>query len=108
LAGIVGAIFFTIPFPILGTIFGVCFGCFLGAIVGEVWGGTEVGDSLRVGLGAAEGRLLGIVTKLLFGCTILIVVAVTAFPYELTWSRQGLKPAPASAPVAPGAARGVR
>ncbi|MDB5355618.1 MAG: hypothetical protein JWN24_2071 [Phycisphaerales bacterium] len=97
--GIVGAIFFTalIPVPVLGTIFGVCLGTFLGAILGEVIGGTQVGSSLRVGVGAAKGRLLGILTKLLFGCILLGTALWTALPPIHFWHRGKAGSAPAVA-----------
>jgi uncharacterized protein YqgC (DUF456 family) len=104
IGGIVGAIFFTaiLPIPILGTIFGVCLGTFLGAILGEVMGGTQVGSSLRVGVGAAKGRLLGILTKLLFGCILLGTALWTALPPIHFW--QGGKAGSAPAAVAPAGA----
>ncbi|HWE02179.1 MAG TPA: DUF456 domain-containing protein [Tepidisphaeraceae bacterium] len=82
IGSVVGGIFFAaiIPIPIIGSIFGVCFGAFVGAIVGELWGGTEVGASLRVGFGAAKGRLFGILTKLTFGIAIIATVLVAARP----------------------------
>jgi uncharacterized protein YqgC (DUF456 family) len=80
IGSVIGALFFTIPLPIIGTIIGVCLGAFVGAIVGELWGGTEVGTSLRVGYGAAKGRLFGIFTKVLFGCVIIAIVLIGGIP----------------------------
>ena len=79
---LVGAIFFTglIPIPIVAQIVGVCVGTFLGAAVGELLAGKEVGGSLRVGAGAAKGRFLGTMAKLMFGVMILFIVLWTAMP----------------------------
>jgi len=97
--GILGAIFLTVAVPIIGTILGVCLGTFLGALVGELFVGSELGSSLRVGVGAVKGRLLGLFTKLLFGCIILGIVLIMALP--LPWrnkaaARSPLPPAPAT------------
>ncbi len=83
IGGIVGAIALTglIPVPPFGTIFGVVLGTFLGAAIGELWGGTNVGQSVRVGVGAAKGRILGMFSKLIFGCAILTTVLIVGKPY---------------------------
>ncbi|MGD1278735.1 MAG: DUF456 family protein [Tepidisphaeraceae bacterium] len=85
IGGIVGAvlggIFLSfIPIPIVGTILGICLGSFLGAAVAELAGGREAGHSLRIGFGAAKGRLLGIFSKLSFGLVMLMVILWTALP----------------------------
>ena len=79
IGAIVGGIFLTIPFPIIGTIVGVCLGAFIGAAIFEFWD-KDISHSLRVGAGAAKGRFVGIMTKLAFGCVMLIVTAIAAFP----------------------------
>src|SRR5665213_4366275 len=73
IGSIIGGILFTglITIPIVGTVFGVCMGTFVGAIIGEMAAGTQGGDSLRIGLGAAKGRLMAIFVKLFFGCAIV-------------------------------------
>ncbi len=95
LGAMVGAIFFTglIPIPIVGTIFGVCFGAFLGAVVGELTGGREISGSLKVGVGAAKGRLMGTMSKLMFGLAMLLVAVWTALPIH------GAAAVPARTPV---------
>lgn len=98
IGGILGGIFLTIsvPVPAVGTILGVCLGTFLGALVGEMAVGSELGNSLRVGVGAVKGQLLGMFTKLLFGCVILGVVLWTALP--LPW-RKAHSPTRTAAPA---------
>ena len=82
IGSIVGAIFLTaiVPIPILGTLFGVCLGTFVGALIGELLGGREVGSSLKIGVGAATGRLLGLMSKLFFGAIMLLIVLIAALP----------------------------
>ena len=58
----------------------MCFGTFLGAIFGELGGGNEVGQSLRVGVGAAKGRFLGTMSKVMFGIVMLLITMCTALP----------------------------
>jgi uncharacterized protein YqgC (DUF456 family) len=97
IGSIVGGILFTgiIIFPIISTIFGVCLGAFLGAIVGEVLAGSNAGQSLRVGWGAAKGRLMAIFTKLAFGCAILVVALIACRP-PISW-HWGKNPSPSGA-----------
>jgi uncharacterized protein len=80
--GILGGIFLTvvIPIPILGTIFGICLGSFIGAAGVELVGGGQTSHSLRVGVGAAKGRFMGIVSKLAFGGVMAVVIFFTGFP----------------------------
>jgi uncharacterized protein YqgC (DUF456 family) len=83
IGGILGGIFLTISIPFapgVGTILGVCLGTFVGALIGEMAAGTELGLSLRAGVGAVKGRLIGMFTKLLFGCVILGIVLWLAMP----------------------------
>ena len=98
IGGILGGIFLTVSVPIIGvgTILGVCLGTFIGALVGEMAAGTELGRSLRAGVGAVKGRLVGMFTKLLFGCVILGIVLWLAMP--LPW-RNRKSAAATSAPV---------
>ncbi|HET6247380.1 MAG TPA: DUF456 domain-containing protein [Tepidisphaeraceae bacterium] len=95
IGGILGGIFLTVAIPGVGVIIGVCAGTFAGAIIGELWGGTEVEKSLRIGAGAAWGRLLGILTKLLFGCMVLCIVLIAAMPPIFHGSKASGAPAPA-------------
>jgi len=96
IGGILGGIFLTVSVPIIGvgTILGVCLGTFIGALVGEMAAGTELGRSLRAGVGAVKGRLVGMFTKLLFGCVILGIVLWLAMP--LPWRNRKAAAMPAS------------
>ncbi|MHC5082725.1 MAG: DUF456 domain-containing protein [Planctomycetota bacterium] len=86
LAAIVGAVIgalggtFVIPMPILGTMLGACLGAGL-----CTWGAERVilknerQMSVRSGIGAGTGVLIGTVSKFLIGCVIWICIAVAAF-----------------------------
>ncbi|MCC6425009.1 MAG: DUF456 domain-containing protein [Phycisphaerales bacterium] len=80
---LVGGILFTglVPIPILGTLVGVCLGAFLGAGIIELSIRRELWHSTRVGLGAAQGRLVGILIKLLIGLAMFLLAAWTAIPF---------------------------
>jgi len=82
LGGIVGAILgtFVVPIPIVGTIIGACIGSFVGAMGVEYYKRQDLDHSLRVGYGAAQGRLMGILGKLAIGCVMLLVTIVVALP----------------------------
>lgn len=81
LGGVVGGIVgtFAIPVPFFGSLIGACVGAGLGAWGFELAGGLEMDRSIRSGVGAGIGRLLGTVAKLIAGAAILIIVAVAAF-----------------------------
>ena len=82
LAGaIVGAILgtFMIPVLFLGTVLGACIGAGLCAWAIEVSRGRKMEDSIRSGLGAGFGELLGITAKVAAGIIIWLTVAVAAF-----------------------------
>ena len=85
IAALVGAIAgaiigtFTIPVPFLGTVLGACIGAGLGSWAMEVSRGRKMEDSVRCGVGAGLGELLGISAKLAVGIIIWITVAVAAF-----------------------------
>lgn len=83
--GLVGGIAGTPVFPIVGTIIGAIAGSFGGAwLVEKVWVGRTPDDSTRIGLGAAKGRFLGIVTKTAIGIVMLMVAMWTAAPFGLS------------------------
>lgn len=90
-----GGLLFTglVPIPILGTLVGVCLGAFLGAGSIELAIRRELWHSTKVGLGAAQGRLMGILVKLLIGLAMFLLAAWTALP----WTSQRPSP-PASSP----------
>ena len=80
--GILGGIFLTflIPIFIVGTIVGACLGALLGAVIVELMVGKELQHSLRIGVGAAKGRFLGIISKLAFGLIMLAITMWVALP----------------------------
>lgn len=91
---IVGGIFLTfVPVPILNHVVGICLGTFLGAFVLELVLGQTLGSSLRIGVGAAQGRLFGIVGKLAAGFAMIVLTAIAAFPHHV-------RAAPARPPLA--------
>lgn len=65
--------------PLAGALMGGAGGAFAGAYLGEMWkhGGSD--KSVQVGVGAALGRLLGTVGKLLVGAVMLVVLAVRVY-----------------------------
>lgn len=81
IGGFLGAIFLSIiPLPIISQIVGACAGAFIGAFVVEYLIEPNAGRSTAIGIGAAKGRLWGIVIKLTVGLLMLIVALMTAFP----------------------------
>jgi hypothetical protein len=81
IGAVTGAIFgtFLIPIPFLGTLIGACVGAGIGAWGLELFGGREMADSVRYGMGAGIGEFLGITSKFLIGILICLIVAVAAF-----------------------------
>lgn len=94
---ILGGLFLTIPFPIVGTVVGICLGAGAGAAAVELVLGKPVGQSLRIGFGAAKGRLLGIVGKFVVGLVMFLLTIVMAFPVHLR--AQGTVVRPTSGPA---------
>ena len=90
---ILGGIFLgaLVPVPILNVVIGLCLGSFIGAASVELLLGQELGPSLRIGLGAAKGKLFGIVGKLVLGMVMFAITLWAAFPGH----RHSLKHAPA-------------
>ena len=80
--GILGGLFLTafIPIPIVGTVIGICLGSFLGAFGIEMVMGQTISQSTRIGLGAAKGRLYGIVSKVGIGIVMFVVTVFAAMP----------------------------
>lgn len=81
LGGVLGAIAGTvlIPIPILGSLIGLCGGATAGAFLLELGGGRTSRQSMRAGLGAGVGGLLGKVAKIGIGIVIWIILAIAAF-----------------------------
>jgi uncharacterized protein YqgC (DUF456 family) len=95
--GILGRIFLSlIPIPIISTLVGVCAGSFLGAAVMELYSGGSLDKSIRVGAGAATGRAMGIVAKLLIGGLMLLILTWQAMPWG---GRRVAVPPPATSPA---------
>ncbi len=69
-----------IPVPIVGTVVGACLGAFVGAAGLEIILKPDLFRALRIGFGAAKGRLLGIVLKSTFGGLIFLIAAIDALP----------------------------
>jgi uncharacterized protein YqgC (DUF456 family) len=80
--GFLGAIFLSIiPIPIVSQIVGACLGAFIGAALME-FTDKNLEHSVKVGVGAAKGRLWGILSKLAFGCLMLLVAIFAALPLD--------------------------
>ena len=80
---ILGGIFLSAFVPIfapVSTVVGICLGAGAGAATVEFLLGKPVLQSLRIGLGAAKGRLVGILGKLAIGVAMFVLTVVTAFP----------------------------
>ncbi len=105
--GTVGAILLTglIPVPIVGTLAGILIGTFGGAMLAEIIGGKELGQSAWVGYGAAKGRVLGTLSKLVFACAILIVSLYAALPLHARAAAVPATPPALPAPAIPSTAR---
>jgi uncharacterized protein YqgC (DUF456 family) len=65
--------------PLIGALAGAAAGAFLGAYLGEMWKHGATNKSFDVGVGAAIGRVLGTMGKLLIGAVMIAVLAVRAF-----------------------------
>lgn len=79
--GVIGAIVgtFVIPIPILGSLLGAAAGAGLGAGGIELAGGKSMESSVRIGMGAGVGRLLGTLYKLIVGVVMWVLAALAAF-----------------------------
>ena len=76
---IVGAIVGTGIMPVLGTILGACFGAGLATWIVERITGKEQDESVRSGVGAGTGVLIGTVSKFCIGCLIWLLITIAAF-----------------------------
>jgi uncharacterized protein YqgC (DUF456 family) len=79
--GIIGGIIatFLLPLPLIGTLIGTCIGAAAGALVLELSGGTRLGPSVRSGMGAGVGTLVGRLCKVGVGIVMWVIVAVAAY-----------------------------
>lgn len=76
--GIAGAVLGTPIAPVLGTLVGACAGAFVAAALYEYIQLEKTADhALSTGLGAALGRVAGLLGKFTVGIAMLIVAAVT-------------------------------
>ncbi|HOF41115.1 MAG TPA: DUF456 domain-containing protein [Candidatus Hydrogenedentes bacterium] len=75
---VAGAAVGTPLFPVVGTVAGACLGAFIGAALHEYLNMERTaGQSMRVGAGAAMGRLFGLLAKTLVGFIMLLVAALS-------------------------------
>lgn len=65
--------------PLIGALAGGAGGAFAGAYLGEMWKHGSFNRSVAVGAGAAIGRLLGTLGKLLAGAVMLVILTVRVF-----------------------------
>jgi uncharacterized protein len=79
--GLVGALAgtFIIPIPVIGSLLGAAGGAGLGAWWVELAGGKTMESSVRIGIGAGVGRVLGTVYKFAAGVAIWFVALIAAF-----------------------------
>ncbi|HOJ76320.1 MAG TPA: DUF456 family protein [Phycisphaerae bacterium] len=79
--GVIGAIAgtFLIPIPLLGSLLGAAGGAGLVACGVELAGGKTMETSVRIGVGASVGRILGTIYKLVVGFVMWALAAVAAF-----------------------------
>jgi uncharacterized protein YqgC (DUF456 family) len=83
-AAIFGAIFggiagtFMIPVPLFGTLLGACFGAGILTWVVERMAGKEHDHSVRSGIGAGKGVLIGTLSKFAIGCVIWLLILIAA------------------------------
>ncbi len=80
IGAIVGAIIWGILLPAVGAIIGICLGSFVGAFGLEMLMGKPAQQSAQIGLGAAHGRFLGILTKLGIGIVMLFLSMIVGLP----------------------------
>ncbi len=76
---VTGAIMGTLVLPLFGTIIGACIGAGLAAYFVELAIGKKPEESMRSGLGASVGYLIGSTTKFAIGCAIWLIIAIAAF-----------------------------
>lgn len=83
-AAVGGAIFggltgtFVIPVPLFGTLIGACFGAGLLTWIVERSAGKAHESSVRSGIGAGTGVLVGTLSKFAIGCLIWLMILVAA------------------------------
>ena len=78
---IIGALIgtFAIPIPVFGTMLGACLGAGLFTWIAERITGKEHNASVRSGVGAGTGVLVGTLSKFGIGCLIWLLITIAAF-----------------------------
>lgn len=83
IAGSIAGAVMGVPIPVIGSLFGALVGgaagAFAGAYLGEMWKHGMADQSVNVGFGAAVGRVLGTVGKVLVGTVMLVILAVRVY-----------------------------
>ncbi|HYE02895.1 MAG TPA: DUF456 family protein [Phycisphaerales bacterium] len=81
IGAVAGAIFGSalIPIPVVGTILGAAAGAGAGALLAERHAGKTWTQSTRIGAGAATGRLVATILKVLFAVIVALILTVGAF-----------------------------
>jgi len=64
IGGVLGMIFLSLPFPIVGTFIGALAGCFLGALIAELAMNKRLSEGAKVGFFSAIGLAIGTATKI--------------------------------------------
>lgn len=80
IGAILGAILgtFVIPIPVIGSIAGAAIGSGAGAMIGHIDEAETRGQLVKVGGGAAAGRLVAIIIKLAIGLAVVCVLTLGA------------------------------
>ncbi len=83
IVGSIGGVLVGVPVPVVGSaiaaLLGGAVGAAVGAYVGEDWKGRDMDASLKVGIAAFWGRMLGTAGKLVVGAIMLVVATVDSF-----------------------------
>lgn len=83
IAGSITGAVMGVPIPLFGSLFGAlaggAAGAFAGAYLGEMWKHGMADQSVDVGFGAAIGRVLGTVGKVMVGSVMLVILAVRVY-----------------------------
>jgi uncharacterized protein len=83
IGAILGGIFLTGVIPItapISTIIGICLGSFVGAFGIEMILGQSISQSMKIGWGAAKGRMFGIAGKITIGILMFLITLIAAIP----------------------------
>lgn len=78
---VMGAILGTIlvPVPLIGTLMGTCIGAGLATWTVERATGKKHDESVRSGVGAGTGVLVGTLSKFIIGCVIWLLITIAVF-----------------------------